>query len=312
MNSAFKPKIIDYISGIFILFTIIGFVYVLYFSYTKNVKKKYDFYYTFFDSSYGVSENAFIYYLEIPIGTIKTIEFNNTDKVKITFGIENKYNNLVTKDSKIEVLSSLGVGSILNGKGLQLKRSISKEVISPDSFIPSVTPKSITDIIEQFELDKLSVSFKSIIYNIDKLLIALNKEDGDLMGTLKNVNKITQQAVDNNIPLSIVNLSNNVQLNTDLIIKDLSNSISLLDDVMTTTNTKIDELNVNKVNDILDSIEKSAIELNGIVTVSKTTIINNKDKINNIILRTDNITKKINELNIFTKDNNKIQSLDIK
>lgn len=312
MNSAFKPKIIDYISGIFILVTIIGFIYILYASYTKNVNKQYDYYYTYFDSSYGVSKNAFIFYLEIPIGTIKSISFSKQNKVKIEFGIEHKYLNLITEGSKIEVLSSLGVGSLLNGKGLQLTRSTSTNVIAPNSMIESVVPQSMGDIIEQFELDKLSVSLKSIVYNIEKLLTTINDKDGDFMKTLSNINKITKQTVNSDIPSSIVKLSTNIQLNTDEIINNLSNSILQVDKILNSSNEKINDINIKRVNEILDSIKTLVQKLNITAATSNNVLKTNKDKINNIMLRTDNITKTINEYTIFNKDEKSIQELDIR
>ncbi|MEA2018136.1 MAG: MlaD family protein [Campylobacterota bacterium] len=312
MNSTFKPKTIDYISGVFIVFAIFGFIYILYASYTKNVKKEYDTYYTYFDSSHGVTKSALIHYLEIPIGIVNDVELSGDNKVKVTFGIESKFNTLITKDSSIEVLSKLGIGSILNGNGLQLKRSLSKEILPSGSTIASIAPKSISDIIEQFELDKLSVSFKSIVDNIDKLLITLNKKDGDFMSTLNNINKISKQAEESNVPLSLVNLTTNVQKDAKVIIKDLSYSISLLDQIMITSNKKIDTLNINKINEILIEAKKLVKELNTITITSKKMITGNKDKINNIIIRTDNITKSINNLGIFDNKNSKLQSLDIK
>lgn len=290
MSKTIEFKTKDYLSGLFLIVAIITititFLYVRYI----NSNKKYIHYYTYFNSTYGITKNAQIYYLEMPIGYVSNVSIVDLNRIKMDILIERKYKNLIKKDSKISILSSLGLNTILNGKGLQIINGKESKLLKPNSKIESIPPESIDSMIKKFEIDKLAKKIKHIIINIDKLTTQLTDSKGDFQQTISNINRFSNKlatkpllkialkrddyknfsSMVKNLDISIKNANNAIiEANNFLKNKDINSSLKnlkkifkmtkkIVKDIKFLSSTLRDNIHLkNDIEDVEDSIEQS-------------------------------------------------------
>jgi ABC-type transporter Mla subunit MlaD len=307
----FKPRFIDYVSGIFIVsvFFILGIT--LYYTYNKKQEIKYITFYTYFDSTYRISKDSSIYYLDMPIGKVSDVNIVSHDKVKFILKIEEKYGHFVTKDSKITIFSSFGLNTFINGKGLELINAKSKELLKPNSEIKAQLPENLESLIKKFEIDKLSKSLKNVIFNLESISIELNKT---LPATMKNINEFSYKLSNEPILKTAVGKDsfNKLQKSLDALNEILYNSNNLIISIEKRVNGKDidDSLALLKKN--LNKIDKILIDVKVFTNKIKDIDIKEKnEQINEIIKRTNDITRKIHNLKIF-QDHLDTKELNIK
>jgi len=286
----FKLTKKDYLSGIFLIIAISAFIFIPFYINYLHSKEKFLTYYTFFDSTYGIGKNSQIFYLEMPIGYVEKIEIIDLNKVKITLKINSKFKEFITKSSKVSILSSLGLNTIISGKGLQIITTKKDPILPEGSIIQSIPPENINSIIKKFEIDKLSKSIKQIILNLETLTTQMVDKNSSFQKSLTSIDKLTNK-LSKKPTLEIVLGKQNFN--------KVSNLLNNLNLTLSKTQQLLKEIElILKQKEIKTSIKE--IEIFEITnTLKKGANKENIQKIEEILNKTNHLLNKIQSIKIF-------------
>jgi phospholipid/cholesterol/gamma-HCH transport system substrate-binding protein len=184
LNYSRKEKIV----GIFVIF--IGLLLmstIIVLGRGKNWFQDYNTYYTIFDESYNLKVGADVKLFKTNIGKVKAISVE--EKVRIKLAILEKYESRIRANTVITVESPTFVGSeyisIIPG-------SNDAPMLAPEGEIPSKAKKSISDILEEFEVEKTAKKLVQTLQDIAEFTAALKDPQGPLFSSLENIDKTTQ------------------------------------------------------------------------------------------------------------------------
>ena len=184
LNYSRKEKIV----GIFVI--LIGLLLmstIIILGRGKNWFQDYNTYYTTFDESYNLKVGADVKLFKTNIGKVKAISVEK--KVRIKLAILEKYESRIRTDTVITVESPTFVGSeyisIIPG-------STDAPLLAQEGEIPSKAKKSISDILDEFEVEKTAKKLVQAIQDIAEFTTALKDPEGPLFSALENINKTTQ------------------------------------------------------------------------------------------------------------------------
>ena len=298
----FKLTKKDYLSGIFLIVAISVFIFIPFYINYLHSKEKFLTYYTFFDSTYGIKQNSQIFYLEMPIGYVEKIEIIDLNRVKITLKINNKFKEFITISSKISILSSLGLNTIISGKGLQVITTQKDSILPEGSIIKSIPPENINSIIKKFEIDKLSKSIKQIILNLEKLTTQIVDKNSPFQKSLNSIDKLTNNLATKPTLEVIVgkqnfnqtsNLLNNLNLT-------LLKTQKLLKEIELILKQKEIKTSIKEIEQTLKTVKKITNNIFEITnTIKKGTNKENIQKIEEILNKTNHLLNKIQSIKIF-------------
>ncbi|HSO17917.1 MAG TPA: MlaD family protein, partial [Desulfosarcina sp.] len=144
-------------------------------------------FYTSFKESYNLQVNAAVKLFKADIGKVERISLG-ADNVNVQLAILAKYASRIRQDSVAVVDSPTLIGS----------EYISIVPGAPDSpripaggMIPSIEKKSISDILEEFEVEKTALLAVQTIQEIAGLVSMLKDPQGPLVVTLNNIERTT-------------------------------------------------------------------------------------------------------------------------
>ncbi len=153
----------------------------------KDWFEKYVTYYTMFNESYNIQENAAVKLFKADIGKVKKITLVN-NRVRVKLSILDQYASRIRQDAVTVVESPTLIGSeyisIIPG-------SADAPLIPEDGEIPSREKRSITDIMDEFEVEKTAKMVVKAIQEISEVTAKLSDTQGPLMGSLDNFARIT-------------------------------------------------------------------------------------------------------------------------
>ncbi|MBT8342907.1 MAG: MCE family protein [Desulfatitalea sp.] len=140
-------------------------------------------YYTTFDETYNLQENAAIKLFRADIGKVKqvTLEKNH---VRLKLAIQEKYASRIREDTVAQVESPTLIGSeyiaIVPG-------TADAPTIAAGGEIPSREKRSIADILDEFEVEKTALMVIKALQEISKFAEYLNDPEGPLLISLNNL-----------------------------------------------------------------------------------------------------------------------------
>lgn len=144
-------------------------------------------FYTTFNESYNLQSNAAVKLFKADIGSVDSITLEG-EKVRVRLKILAKYASRIRVDSIAVVDSPTLIGSeyisIIPG-------SPDSPRISEGGEIGSEEKRSVTDILEEFEVEKTARMIVEAIQDLSGLIQTIKDPDGSLMTALNNVEKIT-------------------------------------------------------------------------------------------------------------------------
>jgi phospholipid/cholesterol/gamma-HCH transport system substrate-binding protein len=161
----------------------------------KDWFKKYIPYYTTFNESYNLQANSPVKLLDANIGKVKKITIVG-DKVKVSLAILEEFRSRIKTNSEAIVKSPTIIGAeyiyIIPGSG-------DAPLIQRGGEIPSKAKKSITDYLDEFQVEKTIKMVIDAVQNISAIVNTLNDPQGPLFSafdrtnkTLANIEKITK------------------------------------------------------------------------------------------------------------------------
>jgi len=151
----------------------------------KDWFKTYITYYTTFDESYNLSENAAVKLYKADIGKVKKITLAE-DKVRVELVILEDYLSRIRSDSVAIVDSPTFIGSeyisIIPG-------SADAPLIEKGGEIPSREKKSVSDILAEFEVEKTAKMVIPAIQDIAEIAQIMRDPEGPLFALLDSFNR---------------------------------------------------------------------------------------------------------------------------
>ncbi|MBU3981180.1 MAG: MCE family protein [Proteobacteria bacterium] len=150
----------------------------------KDWFKTYVTYYTTFEESYNLKENAAVKLYKADIGKVKKITLEE-DKVKVKLAILEDYSSRIRSDSAAIVDSPTFIGSeyisIIPG-------SADTPLIEEGGEIPSREKKSVSDILAEFEVEKTAKMVIPAIQDFAEVAQLLRDPKGPLFAALDSFN----------------------------------------------------------------------------------------------------------------------------
>lgn len=266
-----REKIVGFfvLSIIILLFTTIVIV-----GRGKNWFKKNITYYTVFDESYNLQEQAAVKLHNTDIGTVDDITLVN-DKVRVKLKILEDYASRIRVDTIVTVESPTLIGSEFISVKTGDKNA---PLVPPGGTVKSVAKKSISDMLAEFELEKTAKLVSKIVENIHTITNELKKPKGPLFSVINNTNRSIA-----NLEKIIAGLQKGEgSVGSLLKSKELIRSVQVkLDDigkiiknVETATPQSLDQIRVSlkQVERILANVEKVSNDIPVISKKTKVTI----------------------------------------
>ena len=142
-------------------------------------------YYTTFNESYNLQENAAVKLFKADIGKVKKITLEK-DRVRVKLVIQEQYASRIRQDAVAVVESPTLIGSeyisIIPG-------SAQSPLIPEQGDIPSKEKRSITDIFAEFEVEKTAKMVVKAIQDISDVANYLSNPEGPLRTSMDNFKK---------------------------------------------------------------------------------------------------------------------------
>ncbi len=162
--------------------------------------KKYVTYYTNFDESYNLQVNAAVKLFKADIGKVKKIELVE-NRVRVTLGIHEDYATRV----RIDTVASVASPTFIGDEYVSIKPGKPYAALVPEGgVINSVEKKSLSDFLEEFELEKTSKMLVKALQDLSEVAHVMRDPEGPLLTTIGNVNSIVQGIEDGKGTLGIL------------------------------------------------------------------------------------------------------------
>jgi phospholipid/cholesterol/gamma-HCH transport system substrate-binding protein len=170
--------------GIFIIgVSVLLFSTLVFIGRGKDWFETYITYYTTFNESYNLQENAAVKLYKADIGKVKKITLEK-DRVRVKLAIQQQYASRIRQDAVAVVESPTLIGSeyisIIPG-------SAQLALIPEQGEIPSREKRSLSDIITEFEVEKTAMLVVKTIQDISDVAHYLGNPQGPLRTTIDNL-----------------------------------------------------------------------------------------------------------------------------
>jgi phospholipid/cholesterol/gamma-HCH transport system substrate-binding protein len=152
----------------------------------KDWFKTYKEYYSVFEETYNLQKGAPVKLYNADIGKVKEVELVN-DEVRVRLYIVEKFANRVKKTSYVTVKSPTFIGSEYIALAGTDKDS---PEIEEGGRIPSIEKKSISDIMDEFQVEETAKKFVESVQNLSEMAEKLNSEEGPVFSVMYDIEKI--------------------------------------------------------------------------------------------------------------------------
>ena len=152
----------------------------------KNWFKSYVTYYTVFEESYNLQENADVKFQKASIGKVSRIDLTE-DKVRVTLKILEDYQSRITRDTAVTVKSPTFIGdeyvAVIPGNPRAPAMDEGEE-------IKSIPKKSIEDLLAEFQVEQTAKKLSTAVKNISDITDALRDPEGPLFTVFEELEVI--------------------------------------------------------------------------------------------------------------------------
>ncbi len=184
MDLDFSKK--EKIAGIFIIGIIILLLAtVITIGRGKDWFKTYIIYYTTFNESYNLQDNASVKLFKANIGKVKKITLDG-NKVKVKLAILEEYSSRIRTDSIAIVESPTFIGS--EYVSIQ-PGSHDAPLITEGGEIQSEAKKKVSDIMAEFQVEKTAKMVIQAVQDLSELFEIMRDPNGPLFKAINNINK---------------------------------------------------------------------------------------------------------------------------
>ncbi len=152
----------------------------------KDWFKTYIIYYTTFDESYNLNENASVKLYNADIGKVKKITLVG-NKVKVKLAILEEYASRIRNDSVATVESPTFIGS----EFISIQPSNTDAPLIPEEGeISSMAKKSISDILAEFQVEKTAKEIIGAVHDLSEIVQIMRQPDGPFFTAVNTANKV--------------------------------------------------------------------------------------------------------------------------
>ncbi|MDA8138912.1 MAG: MlaD family protein [Desulfobacteraceae bacterium] len=194
----------------------------------KDWFKTYVTYYTSFNETYNLQENAAVKLFRADIGKVADITLEK-NRVLVKLAIFEKYASRIRQDAVATVESPTLIGSeyiaIIPG-------STDAPLIAHGGEIPSREKRSITDVLTEFEVEKAAKTVVKAIQEISQVTETLSRTDGPLMISLKNVEVISTNLKQITTDLESGKGPMGLMLKSENVLQQMVDSIARLEQIL--------------------------------------------------------------------------------
>ncbi len=172
------------IVGVFVLGVIILlFSMVVLIGRGKNWFEAHVDYYAIFEESYNLQKNSAVKLQKADVGRVKKI-VPTGNKVRVDIAVLKRYQPQITRGSRVTVKSP----TIIGDEYLAIEMGDPDGQVLPEGArIKSLPKKSITDILNEFEVEETARKLVAAVQNISELTEALKDPQGPLQKGLKDL-----------------------------------------------------------------------------------------------------------------------------
>ena len=184
MELAFKPQ--EKIVGTFIIgIALLLIATVVVIGRGKDWFQKYNDYHTVFPQSYNLQKNSAVKLFNTDIGKVKNITLEG-NIVRVDLRIQEAFAPRLRHDSLATVKSPTLIGS----EHISIKAGSAESRLIPEGGrIPSEPKRSLTDLLEEFEIETTAKKVIGTINDLAEVVQVLKDPQGPLFAALSNVNQ---------------------------------------------------------------------------------------------------------------------------
>jgi len=235
----FEAKVQDKVIGVFFVIASFALIYSIYLVKSKDLQV--DLWlkcHSLVTKSYSLTENAAISISGITVGKVTSITLQKDAKVRVDMVLDPQYSTLYKEDSHLRINADLGIDTVLSGSSLEFIPGLSQTSLKDGALIAIEEPKSLDDLIKEWEIEKLAKQVKDIVTNLETLSQNVAGHQEKLNTTLGNMSLFSQQLVTigNSVPPLLDNINKtNTELQTSIqsIDKSINTLTSPLQDSLT-------------------------------------------------------------------------------
>jgi phospholipid/cholesterol/gamma-HCH transport system substrate-binding protein len=201
----------------------------------KDWFEKYVTYYTTFNETYNLQENAAVKLFKADIGKVKKITLVS-NRVRVKVAILSQYASRIRQDAAAVVESPTLIGSeyisIIPG-------SMVSALIPEEGEIPSREKRSLNDLMAEFEVEKTAKMVVKAIQDLSLVSATLSDPNGPLMTSLNNIHKIAGhlEAVTGNLKSGKGTMG--ALLQSEALLNTILAEIDKLGEILTTLNAAV-------------------------------------------------------------------------
>lgn len=253
-----KYSIKEKIAGIFVIGSVLLLIITLVIiGKGKDWFQKYVSYYTTFEQSYNLKEDTAVKLLDTNIGKVKNVSLLG-DRVRVELLIIEEYASRIRSGVVATVSSPTFIGS----EYVSIKPGKDKDapLIPEGGLIPSTPRRSITDLLEEFEVEKTAKRVVKAAQDISELVHTIRDPDGplfrilnDLAATVAHVEHVARDLQAGKGTAGSILKSNQL---LDSVNKNLNKVGAILDHIEITTATLPGK--ATRIDGILDHIHDAA------------------------------------------------------
>jgi len=220
----------------------------------KDWFKTYIIYYTTFDESYNLTEDAAVKLFKADIGKVKKIILVE-NRVKVKLAILEEYSSRIRSDSVAIVESPTFIGS----EYISIKPGSADSPLIPEGGeINSTAKKSIADIMSEFQVEETAKTVIRMVQDISEITQIMRDPDGPFFTTINNLNKTIShlEAITGDIQAGKGTVGSMLKSREILeSVLDVLDKVSQILESMAEASSKTPEI-TNKVLDSLSSIKR--------------------------------------------------------
>jgi phospholipid/cholesterol/gamma-HCH transport system substrate-binding protein len=253
----------------------------------KDWFEKYVPYYTTFNESYNLQENAAVKLFKADIGKVQKITLTQ-NRVRVKLLILDQYASRIRQDAVAVVESPTLIGSeyisIIPG-------SADAPLILPNEEIPSKEKRSISDIMSEFEIEKTAKVVVQTIQDLSDVAQKLSAPDGPLWSTLNHVSRISGNVEQITADLKTGKGLMGALLNSEALLQQTADHLDALGKILESMKAAADQTphTMELVNENLATFRDAGVTVKEGVAQAKTALEDIRIAASNLKTITENI-----------------------
>lgn len=141
-------------------------------------------------SSFGLSAGSPVRINGVTVGRIDSIRLNNEGKVALDLLMQSEYAALYKQGSRLKIDSTLAIDNVLSGAAIAfIPGSTGK--LENGAMLEADEPRSLQDLMEEWDIQALSKKVADILVNLDKIVTNVSNNQDSLTKSLENVAALT-------------------------------------------------------------------------------------------------------------------------